>query len=194
MFNTIRGKLIETGTNYICVETQGLGFEVNVTDRDIVTASNQTNEVILYLFAHQKESNPTVWYGFFDRVMRGIFIELISVSGVGPKIGLSILNTYTINQLKDMFHCDDVGRLSQINGLGKKTSQKLIIELKDRSKKWYVTSDVVDTPTNDSYRDAYGALISLGLSSHIIEKKLSEIYKRDDIDALSIEEIIKLSL
>ncbi|MDA8774073.1 hypothetical protein N9N03_02970 [Chlamydiia bacterium] len=70
----------------------------------------------------------------------------------------------------------------------------MIIELKDRSKKWYVTSDVVDTPTNDSYRDAYGALISLGLSSHIIEKKLSEIYKRDDIDALSIEEIIKLSL
>ena len=93
-----------------------------------------------------------------------------------------------------MFHCDDVGRLSQINGLGKKLLQKLIIELKDRSKKWYVTDHTMDTPTNDSYRDAYGALISLGLSSHVIEKKLSEIYKREDIDTLSIEEIIKLSL
>ena len=55
MFNTIRGKLIETGTNYICVETQGLGFEINVTDRDIITASNQTDDVMVYLFSHQKK-------------------------------------------------------------------------------------------------------------------------------------------
>ncbi|MDC0598832.1 Holliday junction branch migration protein RuvA [Gammaproteobacteria bacterium] len=165
MISRIKGILLEKDLQQVLVDVQGVAYEIEVPMNTLFQLPEPGNEVILNTHFVVRE-DAQLLYGFFDKHERSLFRILIKINGVGPKLALAILSGMTVGELVTYVHGNDVNALVRLPGVGKKTAERLIIELRDKLKDWDLgagKSEAPTPPTQSSHiYEAETALISLG--------------------------------
>ncbi len=186
----ISGVLIKKDINQLVIESKGLGYECFISDNTFNQLPNIGDSITLLTFLHITENKHTL-YGFHSESERDLFKLLISVSGIGPKIGIQLLSSTSTSQFQTMIINDDVKMLSSLPGIGPKTAKRLIIELKEKFT--LVNSNTIpDDSISNKHRDAYHALISLGYQSKSIENSINKIIASNN--DINTESLIKEAL
>ena len=170
MIATIKGKITEAGTRYIVIETSGLGYRVNITD-DALQSLKIGNDAYLWTHFAVREDSQDL-YGFTTKKERDFFELLISISGIGPKSALNILSLVAVDTLSSSIRTGSVAHLVKVSGIGRKTAEKIVLELKD---KMGGISDGAVSAEMTSDMDALEALRSLGYDTNDAREALKKI-------------------
>ena len=194
MITYIRGKLTEIEDGVIIVEAYGVGYEIMVPGSVLSGLPAIGNEVIIYTYQNVKEDALDL-YGFNSKEDLKVFKLLITVNGIGPKAALSILSSITPDELRIAIISEDVKRIQSAPGIGAKTAQRLIVELKDK----FDIEDVIykqvsgaDIALSSGVRDeACEALTSLGYSASESLRAVNGVEITEDMDS---ETVLKLAL
>ena len=208
MIGRLRGTLVEKLSPEILIECAGVGYEVTMPMTSIYALPDITQEAIIYTHFVVRE-DAQLLYGFANKVERKLFRLLIKVNGVGPKLGLAILSNMSADQFVSCVRHDDLSAIVKIPGVGKKTAERLLIEMRDRLKDWQaepviqhvnsdgtipeqLSTDVRQDTTfiNDNKGDAINALVSLGYKQIQADKAVKAVYNR----GMSSENIIRDAL
>ena len=197
MIGRIRGKLIEKQPSLLLVDVQGVGYEVEVPFSTSFTLSELNQDIILHTHLVVRE-DAQLLYGFASVKDRDLFRLLIKINGVGPKLALTILSGLDSAQLACCVRDDDSATLVKLPGVGKKTAERLLIELRDKLKDWMVpATDLLDTESvalvdnaSTVIEEAESALIALGYKPQEASKAVSAINKV----GLSSQDVIRLAL
>lgn len=191
MFEYIKGYLAEITPTYAIVENNDIGYHINIS---LYTYSQlkKGTECMLYVHEIIREDSRSL-YGFIDKQERELFRLLISVNGVGANTGRLILSSIKPNEIVGAIAGNNVDLLKSVKGIGGKTAQRIIIDLKDKISDFGgELSDFSGELDNTLHKDALSALMMLGFSKPAIEKVLKKLLK-DNTD-LSLEEVVKLAL
>ena len=181
MFAYIKGTLTALSESIAVVEAGGIGYEILITRRDateLVPLENQ--DIRLYTHLNIKEDSHTI-FGFLTPQTKQIFLTLLSVSGIGPKLGLTILAELTSDQLIQAILSNNLSLIVSIPGIGKKTAERLVLELKDKFKNTDLSGLVVSggktTPSHNEQitSEINQALSALGYSSSEIRKMIQSV-------------------
>lgn len=183
MFAFIEGKVQLISENLIAVCCGGVGYEINISKRLNV---GNNDSIRLYIQLIHKEDSMTL-YGFATREEKKMFSTLMATSGVGPKLAMEILSTYSIDELMHILFNKDISMLKKVQGMGLKKAEKLLFEIRDKIDK----IDINIKPHNDIESDVIKALISLGFSNNEAIKSLSSVENKED---MSVEDLISLAL
>ena len=200
MIGRIRGTLIEKTPPFIIIETSaGVGYEIQVPMTTFYQLPDEGAEAIVATHLSISE-NLHALYGFISNKDKTLFRELIKVNGVGPKLALAILSGMEADEFVMTVHDGNVDRLVKLPGVGKKTAERLLVEMSDRLKDWSVSglpsSGDTEAPTtsapraSDVTQDAVSALVALGYKPQQASKAVAQV----DGDGLKSEELIRLAL
>ncbi|MBR2674991.1 MAG: Holliday junction branch migration protein RuvA [Mogibacterium sp.] len=197
MIRYIKGEYLYYKSGAIVVETQGgIGFRIFVSDTSSILSSREGDDIAVYTYMHVSD-NGMALYGFADEEGLSLFEQLISVNGVGPKAGLSIMSLGTPGQIKAIIAAGDAASVSQAQGVGKKTAERVILELKEKVSVLPEDILVAEDRTNAAILLAKGerneaviALTTLGYSRKEAEAAVASVAE----DELSAEEYVKKSL
>ncbi|QLG44548.1 Holliday junction branch migration protein RuvA [Costertonia aggregata] len=190
MIHHLKGKLVEKNPTNVIVECAGVGYFVNIS---LHTFSRLIDSENISLFTHLqvKEDSHTL-FGFAEKSEREIFRLLLSVSGIGSSTARTMLSSLSPVQIRDAIAMGDVPIIQGIKGIGAKTAQRVILDLKDKVLKIYDIDEVSVSPNNTNKEEALSALEVLGFARRQSEKIVDKITNQDP--TLSVEDIIKLSL
>lgn len=201
MISFVRGTVAELGESSIVIDTGAIGYEINMPGR-IIEELHLGEERKIFTYFQVREDAMQL-YGFLRKDDLDMFRMLLNVNGIGPKAALGVLSGSTADNLRFAVLSDDVGTISKIPGIGKKTAQKLILELKDKLKledafeiklaheQGIVNDTAVNGPLRDGYKEAVEALVALGYSS---TDALRAVRAVKDIDPSDVEGILKAAL
>lgn len=196
MFAYIKGKLTYKYNDYIVVETGGVGYMVYTPLSTVQCIGNVGDEITVYTYMYVRE-DAMVLYGFATHDELSMFELLISVSGIGPKAAISLISSISPSKFGLAVITDDVRTLTSAPGIGKKTAQRIILELKDKIKNEnFVAGDIgiekdSEVGGEDNRRsEAVSALMVLGYTASEAYKAVSDVYSED----MDVETIIKSSL
>lgn len=197
MISYIRGEIAEIEEELLVLEANGIGYDIRIT---METASNLPSigeDIKIYTYMHVREDDVSL-FGFLTKDDLKVFKLLIGVSGIGPKGALGILSALTADDIRFAVLTDDVKAISKAPGIGTKTAQKLIIELKDKLKledafeaRLENNSNSVNAASNDAKGEAVMALTALGYSNSEALRAVKEVGITDDMDS---EAILKAAL
>ncbi|NCF17860.1 MAG: Holliday junction branch migration protein RuvA [Haliea sp.] len=199
MIGRIRGKLVEKQPPDILVEVGGVGYELQVPMTTLFQLPELGAEVSLVTHFVVRE-DAQLLYGFIDERDRSLFRQLIKVSGVGPKLALTILSGMDSASFARCVQRDDISSLVALPGVGKKTAERLLVEMRDKLKDWLGQSDVgggvaaaglAPVAVTDIVADAEGALIALGYKPAEASRVVAAV-NDDSID--DSEELIRRAL
>ena len=174
MIGRLHGKLLEKNPPQILIDVSGVGYEVDVPMSTFCNLPEVGGELTLYTHFVVRE-DAQLLYGFATLAERAVFRALIKISGVGPKIALALLSGITVDQLKDAVDRGETGLLTKVPGIGKKTAERLVLELKGKLAGTGAATAAV--PTSGARADVAAALIALGYSEReaaAATKKLPE--------------------
>jgi Holliday junction DNA helicase RuvA len=195
MIGRLRGKLLDKQPPQILLDVNGVGYDVLAPMTTFYELPESGSEIILHTHLAVSE-HAHVLYGFIMESDRALFRSLIKVSGVGPKLALAILSGMSADDFAGCVKNGDSTALTRLPGVGKKTAERLVVEMKDQLKEWQGSSIVAEgsqpnkVTTTDSVKDAISALVSLGYKPQEASMMVSHI----ECDGLASEEIIRLSL
>ncbi|MEW6608497.1 MAG: Holliday junction branch migration protein RuvA [bacterium] len=190
MIDSLTGCLKEKLPTYILLEVNGVGYGVHIPLSTYHKLPEPTAEIRLLTYLAVREDNLSL-YGFYTLEEKELFLDLISTTGIGPKSALTILSSIEVSQFKQAIFKEDIVTLTSISGIGKKTAQRLILELKDKLKE--IELPDIKPPDKKILDDAILALISLGYKKGTATasvKKAQETLQEE----FSIEELIKAAL
>lgn len=194
MISYLNGKVLNISVDSAIVVVGGVGYEVYCSN-SAFTKMTEGKECELYTYLQVSEQNGVTLYGFSSLQEKAMFLKLISVSGVGPKMGLAVLTYMSLNDVAEAVATGDVKRLSQVKGLGKKTAERIILELREKIALPQGTAippaNVGGAAITSGDEDAVVALISLGFSRSESEKA---VQRAKSGGATTVEEIIMQSL
>ncbi len=196
MYSYIQGRLVSKNPTTAVIEVNGIGFLLNISLNTFERLPDPDKVVKVYTVIIPREDSIQL-YGFIDEEEKVMFEQLLSVSGIGPKVAQSILSGITPYELKEHIINGNSFALTHIPGIGKKTAERLIIELKDKVSKISVTTSSIISKEAENIRiQAYQALINLGYQKQLAEKAirnaLSEI--NSNSQELTLENLIKQAL
>lgn len=194
MIRHITGKYLFYEKGSIVVETQGgIGFRIHVADTSLVLNAREGDVVQLYTYMQVKDDGMSL-FGFNDRDALTLFEQLLTVNGVGPKAGLAIMSIGTVNQIKAFIMHKDAKSIAKAQGVGKKTAERVILELADKVSAVPIQDAEIATESavlfSDERNNAVVALTTLGYSKAEAEEAIGHVPEDD----LTIEEYIKKSL
>ena len=190
MIAHIRGKMIEKNPDHAVIECNGLGYHINIS---LQTFSNMPDEENVKLFTHfVVREDANILYGFLTKTEREIFKLLISVSGVGPSTAITMLSSMDTSEIQRAIAGEDVSKIQSVKGIGIKTAQRVIVDLRDKILKSYEISEEFPTSNNTIKNEALSALEVLGFSRKKVEKVIQVILQ--DSPTISLEELIKQAL
>ncbi len=194
MISYIKGILVEKNPACVVVETAGgVGFNINISLATFSALKDVGEEVKLLTYYIVKE-DAHVLYGFLEEEERELFKLLISVNGIGPNTARLILSSMSVGEVLNAIATEDVRAIQSIKGIGAKTAQRVIIELKDKAKKTELSSTAkISVTYNNNKYEALSALIALGFAKAGAESALDKIIKAEGIN-LTVEELIKRAL
>lgn len=171
MLGSIKGKIILQKEKFVIIETAGVGYKISVSP-DTLSKTKKSDEVLLYIHTHIREDAFDL-YGFLDYKELEFFEMLIGVSGIGPKGALAILGITSIETLRKAISTGDTSYLTKISGIGKKTAEKIVIELRDKMKN--SVSDEAGNASLQGELDSLEALKSLGYSQNEAREALKKV-------------------
>ena len=191
MITHLKGKLVEKNPTYAVVETNGVGYLLHISLNTFSKLEDLEN-VFLFTHFYVKEDAHTL-FGFFDKVEREIFRLLISVSGVGPSIARTMLSSMSTDEIQQAIASGNVGVIQSVKGIGAKTAQRVIIDLKDKiSKTFSIEGEISSIASNTNKDEALTALEVLGFNKKLSEKALDKILLEDA--NVTVEILIKKAL
>ena len=194
MIEYIKGKLIELTPAETVIESYGIGYKILISLQTYTFLENKT-DVTIYIHHYLREDEE-LYYGFGTKEERELFRLLISVSGIGAATARMMLSSLTSEEIRNAIIAEDINKIKSIKGIGLKSAQRLILELKDKIIKGSGTSSdisILHTGTNNSLvEEATTALIMLGFNKANINKALGSILKKQP--QASIEQLIKEAL
>lgn len=193
MFAYIKGELAEKTQNYVVIDVNGIGYQIFVSELAISQIGEVGSIVKLHTYYYVREDLICL-YGFLNREELRMFELLLSVSGIGAKSAIATLSNITPSSFALAVITDNVATLTKIPGVGKKTAQRLILELKDKIKTEEAVAKAPETQiileTNENVEEATAALQILGYTKKEVEKALEHV----SIENASVEEIIRKCL
>jgi Holliday junction DNA helicase RuvA len=199
MIAHLRGKLLAKHPNQIIVETGGVGYEVNISVPTFSELPASGSEVALHIHTHVREEVIAL-YGFLRPAEKQLFEKLMTVSGIGAKLAITILSGMAADEMAGAIRGNDVARLTRIPGIGKKTAERMVLELRDKLPAAGTSAPTVPA-LNATEEDVLSALVNLGYQRAAAEKALASAVKsgaaKDDragsFDALFREALAGLS-
>ena len=193
MIYQVKGKLIAKENEFVVLEVAGVGLKISST-LNTIRGINKKGEILLYTYLHVREDALDL-YGFHSLVEKEVFLLLIGISGIGPKLAITILSGILPRDLKEKIISGDISALTSISGVGSKTAKRIIIELKDKFTKLDQNSigfnEIIDRKL---YSDSLNALYSLGYNSKQSKQVLDQVFNSTDQNYDKIETIIKEAL
>jgi len=193
MIDYIKGEITELTPAYVVLEASGIGYFINITLPTFSFLGEQTTAK-LYIFESIRE-DAHVLYGFRYQSERQLFLLLISVSGIGANTARMIMSSYSAQEIQEMIASGNVSALNAIKGIGTKTAQRIIVDLKDKIVKGSGGSDMPNLVTNkntEQKEEAVSALIMLGFAAAASQKTVDRILIEQP--TLKVEQLIKLAL
>lgn len=190
MITHIKGKLVEKNPTYAVIEATGIGYLLNIS-LNTYSKIPDVESVFLYTHLSVKEDSHTL-YGFIDKTEREIFRLLISVSGVGPSIARTMLSSMDTDEIQHAIASGNVAVIQSVKGIGAKTAQRVLVDLKDKIQKTYAIDEVSVAESNTSKNEALSALEVLGFNKKLSEKVIDKILLEDK--TLTVEVLIKKAL
>lgn len=186
MIGSIKGKLLAKHSPQVLVEASGIGYEIELSTATFVAQPEIGSEIFLYTHFQVREDAQTL-FGFSDIDDRQFFRNLLKINGVGAKLALAILSSMTISIFEQYVRMEDSDALVKIPGVGKKTADRLVIEMRDRliTSEDGVIESVDITEKNNAKSEAFDALIALGYKMAQVKKLMSSV-KGDDLTASDI--------
>jgi Holliday junction DNA helicase RuvA len=193
MIAYIDGKLTYKDPTFVIIDIGGVGYQIRIS-LNTFSKLKEGERCKLYTFQHIKEDAHTL-YGFTDMAEKNVFMSLISISGVGPGTGLMIMSSLTVAEIQQAIIKEDVRTIQNVKGIGAKTAQRLILELRDKFLKGGVVEagGFAAASHNTNREEALSALVTLGFAKNVAEKTLDVILKREG-NQLSVEQLIKFAL
>ena len=191
MYSFISGKVAEKNPAYVVIDNQGIGYLINIT-LNTFTAIGEQAEVKLYVHLAIRE-DAHVLYGFYTEEERSLFLQLITVSGVGCNTARLILSSLTVKETVDAISSNNTKAIQSVKGIGAKTAQRIIVDLHDKISKLNI-SEGEKTPIgyNTTKEEALSALMVLGFNRTSIEKVLDKLMSQ--MENPNVEQLIKEAL
>ncbi len=214
MIAHLKGKLTEKNLEGLVVDVGGVGFGVLVSAVTLGKLPRQGEPCFLYVHTNLHDRGIDL-FGFYDALERRVFRLLIGIPGIGPRVALGILSAVEVPDLMEAVRCEDVKRLTMIPGIGKKTAQRLVVELQEKlAKISFARPEALSKgdgalPEDDSapievgalttskdkiYRDVHSALCNMGYKVSQVDKVIMELRKKDLSDELKLEDALKAAL
>ena len=190
MISHINGRLIEKTPTYVVIDCNGVGYKLHISLQTYTAIHTENCKLLTHLSV--KEDSHTL-YGFYTSNERELFRHLISVSGVGPSTARMILSTYSADEIVHYIISADVGAIQNVKGIGGKTAQRIIIDLKDKVGKGRESSDLLFTQDNTIKEEALSALLALGFTKKAAEKKMEHVFK-NHAGEITVEDLVRKSL
>ena len=194
MIAFLKGKLVHRDPTFVIVDVQGVGYQLQISLQTFSEIKEQEN-VMLHTHLNIRE-DAHVLFGFSSQAEKKLFQQLISVSGVGPSTAIIMLSYMNSNELKSAIVREDAVSLQAIKGIGGKTAQRVIIELRDKLKKesWEETQPAISLgPHNTMRNEALSALLTLGLPKAAAEKSVDTVLKKSG-NTITLEDLVKQAL
>ena len=190
MITHIRGKLIEKNPNNAIIECNGIGYILPIS---LQTFSNIPDKENIKLHTHLIiREDAQILYGFWEKIEREIFKLLISVSGVGPSTAITMLSSMNTKEIQHAIASEDVEKIKSVKGIGIKTAQRVIVDLKDKILKTYDISEELSIGNNTIKNEALSALEVLGFNRKNVDNIIQVILQ--DSPDIKLEELIKRGL
>jgi Holliday junction DNA helicase RuvA len=191
MIAQLRGRLLSAHPTCV-VEVGGVGFEVMVPEKDRESLSPDDSDVLFHTYLYVREDRLTL-FGFLHQQDRELFMKLIDVTGIGPKLALGMIALHPAGRIVSAIKGGDNAFLRSLPGLGKKTAERVVIELADKLDDIEAAGEAVQAPS--AIKDeVILALTSLGMSRRSAELALEKLSWRPDDDSISVEEVVKEAL
>ena len=192
MIAHLRGKLLAKHPNQAIVETGGVGYDLTISVPTFSDLPGVGSEVALHVHTHVREDIIAL-YGFLQSAEKRLFEKLITVSGIGPKLAITILSGMAADDMINAIRGNDIARLTRIPGIGKKTAERMVLELRDKLPV-EKHGEVAAAPTLSAVEeDVLSALMNLGYQRAAAEKALASISKNGQFDAMFRQALAALS-
>lgn len=196
MIAYLKGKLTYKDPTFVIVDISGVGYQVRISLQTYSKIKDE-EQIMLLTYLSIKEDGHTL-YGFSHDSEKKLFLNLISISGVGPNTALMILSSLTSEELESAIVNEDARTIQNVKGVGTKTAQRIILELKDKIKKESIGDAIIPTSpfsktNNKTKEEALQALLTLGFTKAVAEKNIATVLKKTGPE-ISLEELIKASL
>ena len=193
MIEYLKGTLGELAPTYCVVECGGVGYGLNITLIDYDALKSEVDPKAVKMYVHESiREDAHDLYGFKDKAAREAFRMLIGVSGVGPNTARLILSSLTVDQLNGAISSGNEIPLKAVKGIGGKTAQRIIVDLKDKIKGAGSSLNLSVPVSGANFDDAAAALVMLGFTMQQSQKALSKVFANDP--TMSTEQAIKLAL
>jgi Holliday junction DNA helicase RuvA len=191
MIAFLKGKLVQKEPTFVIIEVNGVGYQVNIS-LNTFSEIRDREDVRLATYLQVRE-DAHVLYGFSNEAEKAMFQNLISVNGVGPGTAMVVLSYLPPAELKSAIIREDASALQAVKGIGGKTAQRIILELKDKLRKEPEESNIPGFSHNTVRQEALSALVTLGIGRAAAEKSVDAVIKRSG-NNLRLEELVKQAL
>jgi Holliday junction DNA helicase RuvA len=189
MIAYLKGNLIQKSTNQVIIDIQGVGYRVSIPLSTYLKLGNIDEAQELHIYTHVTDSSLAL-YGFISEREKDLFLKLISISGIGPKIALNILSGIEASDLEDAIRRADVVRISLVPGIGKKTAMRIAMELQEKLE---LKEKVLATETIQEKEDLVSALMNLGFKRKEVERVVEDSIQNFTLEA-GFENLLRESL
>ena len=188
MISFLKGNKVEIDVSKVVIDVNGVGYKVNISLRTFSKIKGLKN-LYIHTHLHVKEDAHTL-YGFYNKRERNTFLSLISISGVGPSTAIVILSSLSADELKLAILESDVNKIKSVKGIGLKTAERIILELKDKINIDEIEDIKLSNNIGNTIRDeALSALSSLGISKNVVEHHIDSILEANK--DINLEDLIK---
>ena len=193
MISYLKGKLVHKDPTHVIIEVNGVGYQVSISLNTYAEIKDK-EDIKLSTYLHIRE-DAHILFGFSSAQEKAMFQHLISVNGIGPNTAMVVLSYLPPGELRTAIVREDAVTLQSIKGIGGKTAQRMILELKDKLRKdtGEEVSHDLSTPHNKTRQEALTALLTLGIARPAAEKSIDAVLKRSG-NSLTLEELVKQAL
>ena len=191
MIGHLTGKILTKKPTQVLLDVNGVGYQINISINTFDKISTIGEQISLHTYLSVRE-DALILFGFHTFTEKELFEILIGVNGIGPKLALGILSGISANEFKDAIAHSNISRLVLIPGIGKKTAERMVIELRDKVDRVSTSDSKLDTKSFSTKADAIAALIGLGYNQKTADSVTRSLLEENS--ELSIEDLIKESL
>lgn len=194
MISFLKGRLVQKDPTHVVIDVNGVGYHLSISLQTFAEIKDQENTLIHTHLAIREDAH--LLYGFSTEAEKKLFQQLISVNGIGPSTAIVMLSFLSSEELKQAIVQEDVTTLQRIKGIGGKTAQRVIIELKDKLRKDLSEDAIQGIPGlkhNTLRNEALSALITLGITKSAAEKSVDTVLKKSG-NTLTLEDLVKQAL
>lgn len=190
MIAFLKGKILSKDPSSVLIDVNGIGYEVRIS-LNTYSEMGEKEEIEIHTHLHVKEDSHTL-FGFTGIDEKKVFLQLISINGVGPNTALMLLSSLRSDELKNAIMNSEVKTIQSVKGIGAKTAQRIILELKDKLPSELLDEDAIKSVHSNNTRrsEALSALLTLGYSKAAAEKAIEKVMREQGSD-IALEDLIK---